>query len=131
MTQGAIDVLRQVRVFADVGTAELEPIAERLQKRTFAAGETVITEGEPGDSFFVIESGGAEGIKGGASQGKLGPGDVFGEIALLTGAGRAATIEATSDLDCYELTAGDFRDVVEGNPSIAWTLLQSMVYTLS
>jgi CRP-like cAMP-binding protein len=60
----------------------------------------------------------------------LGPGDHFGEIALLQGAERTATVRATSDLRCFALSPGDFREIVEGDPAIAWTLLQSMAERL-
>lgn len=52
--------------------------------------------------------------------------DYFGEIALLLGSDRAATVIATTDLRCYALTPWDFRALVEGNPSIAWKVMQSM-----
>jgi len=127
----AIETLRRVPLFADLDPDELEALAERMHPQTFGAGETVTVEGQPGDGFYVVESGRAEISVQGQPQGTLGPGDVFGEIALLTGSGRAATITATSDLHCLGLTPLDFRMVVEGNPAIAWKLVQSMVGTLS
>jgi CRP-like cAMP-binding protein len=60
----------------------------------------------------------------------LNAGDYFGEIALLQGSERTATVTAATDLRCYLLTPLDFRTLVEGNPAIAWNLLQSMVERL-
>jgi CRP-like cAMP-binding protein len=58
-------------------------------------------------------------------------GDYFGEIALLMGSDRTATVTATSDLHCFALTPWDFRTLVEGNPTIAWKVLLSMANRLS
>lgn len=127
----AIETLTRSPIFADLEPEELEALAERMHARTFAAGETATVEGATGDGFYVIESGEAEITVGGAPRGMLGAGDVFGEIALLTGSGRAATITATTDLHCHELAPPDFRDVVEANPTIAWKLVESMTGTLS
>ena len=131
VARGAIETLRSVPLLADLDAGELEALAERMYERTFRAGETATVEGESGDGFYAVESGEAEVTVQGERRGTLGPGDVFGEIALLTGSGRAATIRATTDLHCYGLTPLDFRTVVEGNPSIAWRVVQSMVHTLS
>ncbi|MGE5275225.1 MAG: cyclic nucleotide-binding domain-containing protein [Verrucomicrobiota bacterium] len=131
MIVGALEALRRVPLLADLDPEELQPLADRMYECTFAAGETATTEGEPGDGFYIVESGEAEVTVQGQRQGTLAAGDVFGEIALLTGSGRAATITATSDLHCFGLAPLDFRTVVEGNPSIAWRLVQSMMHTLS
>jgi CRP-like cAMP-binding protein len=128
---GALETLRRIPLLADLEPAELQALADRMHERTFRAGETATVEGEPGDGFYVVESGEAEITVQGRPVGTIAAGDVFGEIALLTGSGRAATITATSDLHCYGVAPLDFRDVVEGNPTIAWRLVQSMVHTLS
>ena len=118
-------------LLADLDPEELQALADRMYERTFPPGEHATVEGEPGDGFYIVDSGEAEITVQGQQLGTLAAGDVFGEIALLTGSGRAATITATSELHCYGLTPLDFRTVVEGNPSIAWRLVQSMVHTLS
>jgi len=126
-----IDTLSRVPLFADLDPEELQLIADAMRERTFGPGETATVEGEPGDSFYVVEAGEAEILVQGQPQGSVRPGGYFGEIALLTGSGRAATIKATTDLHCYCLAALDFRTVVEGNPAIALKLMQSTVDTLS
>ena len=126
-----IDTLSRVPLFADLDPEELQLIADAMRERTFGSGETVTVEGEPGDSFYVVEAGEAEILVQGQPHGTVRPGGYFGEIALLTGSGRAATIKATTDLHCYCLAALDFRTVVEGNPAIALKLMQSTVDTLS
>jgi CRP/FNR family transcriptional regulator, cyclic AMP receptor protein len=125
------EVLRRVPLFADLDRKELKSIADSLRERTFPAGEAVTKEGAGGAGFFVVDQGKAEVSVHGEQRGTIGPGDWFGEIALLTGSDRTATITATTDLHCYGLTPWDFRPLVEGNPSIAWKLLQSMAQKLS
>ena len=100
-----------------------------MKERTFSAGETVTAEGSSGVGFFVIESGNAKVTVGGQDRRTLGPGDYFGEVALLNESARTATITADSDLKCYGLTSWEFRPLVETQPSIAWKLLQAMSKT--
>ena len=97
-----------------------------MKQRTFRAGETVTTEGQGGVGFFVIEDGEARVTVHGEDRRRLGAGDYFGEVALLTDSPRTATITAESDLRCYGMTAWDFKPLVETNGSIAWKLLQAM-----
>jgi CRP/FNR family transcriptional regulator, cyclic AMP receptor protein len=105
---------------------EIGLLAASMRRRTFHAGDVVTAEGEGADGFFVIQRGEAEVAVEGQSRGRVGPGDFFGEIALLMGTERTATITATTELECYCLTPSDFQAVVEGNPAIALKLLQSM-----
>ena len=129
MTDGAANLLKRVPIFSDLDGKELERIANSMKQRTFKAGETVTTEGQTGVGFFVIEEGEAIVTVGGDERRKLGPGDYFGEVALLNESARTATITAESDLRCYRLTAWEFRPLVETHGSIAWKLLQAMSKT--
>jgi CRP-like cAMP-binding protein len=124
------EALRRVPLFSDLDQKELSEVAQTMRERRFGAGDTVTREGTGGAGFFVIADGNAEVSVNRESRGTLGPGDFFGEVALITGAERTATIVATSDLTCYGLTPWDFRPLVEGNPSIAWKLLQSLAKKL-
>ncbi len=121
----------RVALFADLDETEIEALADLMRERTFRAGEPATAEGALGDGFFVVESGEAEVVVQGQRKGTITTGDCFGEIALLMGSERMATITATSDLHCYFITPEDFRDVVEANPSIAWKLYQAMAERFS
>ena len=79
------------------------------------AGEVVVAEGDPGDRFYLIEKGTAEVIKGGVVFGRLGPGDAFGEIALLRDVPRQATVRALEDLHLCALERDVFLDAVTGH----------------
>ena len=126
MAQGPIDLLKRVPIFEGLDKRELERIAGSMKQRTFRAGDTVTTEGQGGVGFFVIEDGEARVTIHGDERRRLGPGDYFGEVALLTDRPRTATITAESDLRCYGMTSWDFKPLVETHGSIAWKLLQAM-----
>jgi CRP-like cAMP-binding protein len=109
---------------------QAEQIARLLKERRFTKGETVIMEGSGGAAFFFIDSGEAAVSRKGVHLATLGPGDYFGEIALIDGGPRSATVTAATDLVCYGLTFWEFRPLVEGNGTIAWKLLQALAKRL-
>ena len=130
MAEPSLELLERVPLFADFDRHDLERLARSFKERTFDAGSTVAGEGKTGAGFFVIESGEAAVSVRGGEHGKLGPGDYFGEIALIDDGARSATITADSDLHCYGLTSWEFRPLVEANASIAWKLLETMAQRL-
>ncbi len=129
MPEGAANLLKRVPIFSDLDGKELERIASSMKQRTFNAGDTVTAEGKTGVGFFVIEEGEATVTVGGDERRRLGPGDYFGEVALLNESARTATITADTELRCYGLTSWEFRPLVETHGSIAWKLLQAMSKT--
>ena len=130
VAKASTEMLKKVPLFTDLDARELEQIAASMRERRFSAGDTVTQEGSGGAGFFVVESGNADVSVDGAQRGTIGPGDYFGEIALLTGSDRTATITATSDMLCYGMTPWDFRPLVESNSAIAWKLLTAMAEKL-
>lgn len=131
MTDSRIDLLREVPLFADLEQRDLQQIAQSLKERTFAAGDTIATEGEGAVGFFIIQDGRASVTVGGEQRGSLGPGDYFGEIALIAGSDRTATVKADTELRCLGMTFWEFRPLVESNGQIAWKLLQSLAKKVS
>jgi voltage-gated potassium channel len=126
-----IQLLEQVPLFQGLPHPELERIARSFKERHFKAGDTVAAEGAGGVGFFVIGEGTAAVDVHGEQRAQLGPGDYFGEIALIDDqARRTATIRAETDITCYGLTSWDFRPLVETNAEIAWKLLQVMAKRL-
>ena len=75
---------------------------------------------------FIVEEGQADVNVGGESKGSVGPGEYFGEIALINESPRTATLTARTDMVCYGMTPWDFRPLVETNSTIAWKLLTAM-----
>jgi pyruvate,water dikinase len=118
--------LERVALFADLDDRERAEVGDLLKERTFAAGETVIQEGSGGSAFYVIDSGEARVLVGREWRATLGPGDHFGEIALIDQGTRTATIVAAGELVCHGITYWDFRPLVERNGAIGWKLLHGL-----
>ena len=125
-----LETLSRTPLFEGLNTAELQLLTDRMHEANVPAGATVTAEGGAGDGFFVLASGEAEVRIGGEARATMKAGDHFGEIALLRGSDRTATVVATTDLRCYFLTPWDFRALVERSPSIAWKVMQSMAARL-
>jgi hypothetical protein len=104
------------RSFPEVPSETLEREVERMKVRRFLSGQTIIREGEPATSFFILTKGAASvrqnGPDGEVEVSTLKPGDFFGEIGLLTGTPRHATVRATAPTEVLELDAEGFRDLV-------------------
>jgi CRP/FNR family transcriptional regulator, cyclic AMP receptor protein len=128
----SVDLLHRVPLFAELKPKELQRLSTSFKEREFAEGEDVTSEGETagGGRFFVIESGEAIVTVHGEERGRLGPGDYFGDVAMIDRGERTATIHAASDLKCYSLAFWDFRPLVESDARIAWPLLQTMAKRL-
>lgn len=128
--EAPVELLQRVPLFEDFERGDLDRLSRSFKQRVFDAGSTVADEGRTGAGFFVIESGEATVSVRGSERAKLGPGDYFGEIALIDDGARSATIKADSELRCYGLTSWEFRPLVEGNASIAWKLLETLAKRL-
>jgi CRP-like cAMP-binding protein len=126
MANPSIELLRKVPLFSALEDRDLENLAEEFNERHFPAGHSVAEEGEGGLVFFVVDSGQASVEVHGEEVGTLGPGDSFGEIALIDRRPRTATVTATTDLLCFTLPVFVFRPFVESRPEVAWKLLEDM-----
>jgi pyruvate,water dikinase len=122
--------LQRVGLFADMDRHQAEQIGRLLKERRFTQGDTVIREGSGGAAVYMITQGQATVSHDGKTVTTLGPGDHFGEIALIDGGTRSATVTAATDLVCYGLTFWEFRPLVERNGTIAWKLLQALARRL-
>jgi len=125
-TKEVVSLLAKVPLFSDCSQRELLAIARGVKDVNHAAGTVIAREGDPGIGLFVIVSGEAEVSIGGKKKAKLGPGDFFGEVALLDGGPRTATVTATTDLQLLGLTEWAFRGLMQEHPSIALKTLQQM-----
>jgi CRP-like cAMP-binding protein len=131
VADAALDLVASVPLFSELDNRELREVAGSMKQRTFPGGEPIVEEGKSGVGFFVIEEGTATVSVGGDDVRTLGPGDHFGEIALIADAPRTATITTDRELRCYGMTAWDFRAIVENNASIGWKLLQTLARRLA
>jgi CRP-like cAMP-binding protein len=122
--------LRRVPILAGLSDKELDRVAASFSERTFPAGHEIAVEGRGGVGFFMIESGEASVRRGSEEIRRLGPGDHFGEMALIDQGPRSADVVAITELQCHGITAWTFRQLVESNGAIAWPLLETLVARL-
>jgi len=130
MAQAPVDLIRRVPLFEDLDKRELDSLARTFKERSVSAGDAIVTEDKPAAGFFVIDEGTAKVTVHGRDRGILGPGDYFGEIALIDEGARTATITAESDMRLYALTFWEFRPLVEQDARVAWKLLQALARKL-
>jgi len=121
--------LKEVPLFGNLSQRQLRRVASRGWEHTFPAGRILCDEGRGADEFFVILEGTAEASRRGKRVRGLGPGDYFGEIALLDNADRTATVVATTPLRCFLLGRSDFKSVIY-EEDIAVKLLVTMAQRL-
>jgi signal-transduction protein with cAMP-binding, CBS, and nucleotidyltransferase domain len=126
MPTAPVEALRKVPLFQELDDNDLERLSRQMKERTFPEGASVTTAGDTGAGFFVITEGNATVSVGGEVKATLGPGDYFGEVALIDEGVRSATITAATDLQCYGLTPWEFRPFVEEHPQVAWKLLKTL-----
>jgi CRP-like cAMP-binding protein len=121
------DFLSSIPLFSQLSHRECARLAKAMHEYTFEAGKALTSEGKGGQGFFVIREGRARVEVKGKRTKILGPGDYFGEMALISGGPRTATVTAMTDLRCQFLVQSEFREFVEDHPKVAWALLQAMV----
>jgi CRP-like cAMP-binding protein len=124
MPQPTADLIRGVPLFSDLDDKTVDRLAGEFMERHFEAGTNIATEGVDGLNFFIVASGEAEVRVRGDVVARLGPGDSFGEVALVDKSARTATVTATSTLVSYALPVWSFRPFVEARPELAWKLLE-------
>jgi CRP/FNR family transcriptional regulator, cyclic AMP receptor protein len=122
-----VDALRAIPLFADLSTRDLKRLAGSMNERSYGPGEVVVSQGTGGVGFFVILDGRAKVSQDGEERGVLTAGDYFGEMALIDGDDRAASIHADGDLRCAAMTTWHFRPFVKDHPDVAWALLTALV----
>ena len=130
MTVAPTDALKDIPLFAELDQRELERLTRQFKERRFHEGQLVTSEGTAGAGFVVSTDGNATVSIGGEIKATLGPGDYFGEIALIDEGVRSATITAATDLVCYGITPWEFRPFVEEHPNVAWALLRALARRL-
>ncbi len=125
------DVLKQVPLFSELSQRQLKHLAGKFTPKTYPAGAPVLREGAmSGVGFFVVSAGEVVVAVDGREVARLGPGDHFGELALIAERERTATVTAATELECLEIAVWDFREFVQGDSEVAWKLLTSVVHTL-
>jgi len=120
--------LQKVKLFSGLSPMECQEVVRRMRRRDFPPNTVIVREGAPGSSMFFITSGGIEVRKKDPNTNidflltEMGPGQNFGEMSLLTGKPRTATVQTTQPTTCAVLEQADFQDLLLGYPKIGLAL---------
>ena len=125
-----IELLRRIPLFAECTKAELVEVAISADEREATSGQVLTQEGQRGREFFMLVTGAVAVTRSGRKLADLGPGDWFGEIAILTYKPRTATVTATSPVRLLVISDRAFRRVVETTPRIALKVLRNVAERL-
>ncbi len=127
-----VGMLERTPIFSELSKRDLSGLAQTARQRRYAAGEVIIKEGGAAVGCFIVASGEVEVVKGLDSPDQevlatLGPGDFFGEMAIIDDAPRSATVRAIEDTECVAITRWDFMAEVRTRPDIAIHMLPVLV----
>jgi voltage-gated potassium channel len=125
-----VELLKRVPLFTRCTKAELIEVALSADEREAREGERLTEEGRRGREFFVLVDGAVDVTRAGKKLADLGPGDWFGEIAILTYKPRTTTVTATTPVRLLVIDDRSFRRLVETTPRIALTVLESVAERL-
>jgi len=126
-----VDALRSVGIFANLPPEHLEQLAARLQPRRRTKGETIFEHGDPGNALYIVGAGEVKiSVQSPTDEeiilAVLGPCDAFGELALLDGLPRSASATTTEPTDLLVLFREDFISLLETEPALGWSIMQSL-----
>jgi CRP/FNR family transcriptional regulator, cyclic AMP receptor protein len=125
------DLIRRVPLFARCSRHEVKQIAQIADEIDLKEGTEMTREGSAGREFFVLLEGSADVQRGDEKINALGPGDFFGEIALISEEPRTATVRASSPVRALVVTARSFRRLLDDSPEIKTSVLQAMADRLA
>ncbi len=128
MTAG-IAALKSTPLFAGLDREDLEKIVRVGHRASCDAGQAIVERGDPGDAMYIIVSGAAEVDVGGRFH-RLEQGDFFGEMAVLAGKKRMATVKAVEPVEALRIPADDFQAFLLEDPQVAVRMLKSLVERL-
>ena len=125
-----VELLSGVPLFEGLSKSHLARLASLAEDASYNAGRVIVKRNDPGKAFYVIVEGQAKVVKGkittARAEAMLGPGDFFGELALLDGEPRAASVVAASALETIRIERTAFRRILREEPDIAIKLLEGM-----
>jgi CRP-like cAMP-binding protein len=125
-----VDRLAGVPLFAGLSKGDLEFVASRIDEVQLKHGQTVIKEGQPTESFFIVTSGNVQVTRRSKPIARLGPGEFFGEIGMLDRGPASATVVADGPVEAMVLSHAQFRDAIKGNDSLAMQVIAAMAARL-
>jgi CRP/FNR family cyclic AMP-dependent transcriptional regulator len=116
-----------VPLFVDLSKRHLQRLAAQSDILTFAAGETIVREGDPGETLFVVLSGQGKVMRGGRKVGSVMPGDFFGELSAIDGGARTASVTAETPLEVLRLFRRTLSKLLQDEPVVTLRLLDGIV----
>ena len=119
-------VLGAIPLFEDLSNKHLKKVADLAEVARFMAGATLVRQGEIGDSFYVVLTGQAKVVANGRTVNRLFPGDHFGEISLLDGGPRSASVASETEMTLVIIRQKDFLGMLSKDPEITICLLEGM-----
>jgi CRP/FNR family transcriptional regulator, cyclic AMP receptor protein len=126
----AMTMLSSVPLFSPLRKGQIKNLAESAKERTYRAGDAIVTKGETGIGFYLIQSGQARVEREGHAVATLGPGQFFGEMALLDDQPRTADVRAVGEVRCLVLSSWEFWAAVGNEPEVLRGLLKETVRRL-
>ena len=130
MARGGPDALIDVPLFSTLSKRQLRHIAGLSEEQSFEEGTSLAVEGKPGDTFYVLLEGEAKVVRDGRRMDRLIPGDFFGEIALIDGGPRTASVVATTPVTTLTISRSRFRKMLDEDPSIVLAMLEELAKRL-
>jgi CRP/FNR family cyclic AMP-dependent transcriptional regulator len=122
--------LKRLKIFAACSDRDLEAVARLSTTLDYPAGKVLATEGVPGQEFVVIRAGTLTVSRDGAQLAELGPGDYFGEISLMDGGPRTATVTTTTPVTVEVVERRDFDTLLETVPGLAQRIMVGLAQRL-
>ena len=126
-----VDLIRNAPLFSQLSKGEVNEVAKIADEIDVKAGKVLTREGDRGNEFFVLLDGAAEVHQGGKKVRMLGPGDFFGEIALVSRSPRTATVTTTTPCDLLVITGTNFRALLDHSPRIQLRVLEALADRLA
>jgi CRP-like cAMP-binding protein len=126
----ATDQLRKVPLFSGLDKKELEMLSKVAKEQRYSAGSTIVKTGAAGHGLYIIKDGHVSVRKQGKTVNRLGPGNFFGEIAVLDGGPRTADVVADTDTSCLTLISWEVKPLLMEQSSMAYKMLLQMVQRL-
>src|SRR5437763_7423225 len=129
--EATVELLRRISLFSELSPEELEQVARVAVPRSYLRGAVILREGDPGDTCYILRSGVARVVRQHAdgraiTLTNLGPGEIFGELAMFGGEVRSATVEAVDDVEALAILAADLKRLLNEHPEIAVKLLAAL-----
>lgn len=125
-----VDLLKAVPLFSHCSKRELEFLSTRMDEVSLPAGRTLLVQGQPTDSFYVLLDGEVEVSRGGPAVKRLKAGDFFGEIGMLDRGLATATVRTTQPGTALVMSHAQFRDAIKGNDVLVLQVMAAMAQRL-